>query len=122
MRELAVATAARECDCAYEWAAHVPAAKAAGVNEATLDIVGRKAALDGLPENEQRLLRYVRELVRTHRVSDETFAAMHKELGDRGIAELTASIGYYSLLACVLNAFEVAPPEGASALPAEEPR
>jgi hypothetical protein len=28
-------------------------------------------------------------------------------LGERGLVELTATIGYYAMLACTLNAFDV---------------
>src|SRR5437588_5572358 len=37
--ELAVCATAREYDCAYIWAAHVPAARKAGVAEATISAV-----------------------------------------------------------------------------------
>ncbi len=114
LREITVATVARECECAYEWAAHASALKEAGIAESTIDVIRTKAPVDGLGPDEQKVVRYARELVREHRVSDETFAPVHALLGDTGITELTAAVGYYSFLACVLNAFEVPAPDGST--------
>ena len=114
---LAATMAVRECECTYEWATHVTLCAEAGVSEATLDVIRRKASLDGLPPTEQQVLRYARDLVRDYKVSDETFAAVHGILGDRGTAELTATISYYVALACVLNAFEVPALPGGEPLP-----
>ena len=117
LRELAILTAARECECGYEWAAHVLTAREADVSEATIEVIKQRLPVDSLSPLEQALVRYARELVRDHKVSDSTFDAVYGILGDRGIAELTAAIGYYCLLACVLNAFEVPPLPGSDSLP-----
>jgi 4-carboxymuconolactone decarboxylase len=37
-----------------------------------------------------------------------TFQALYGRLGEKGLVELTATIGYYAMLACTLNAFDVA--------------
>ncbi len=116
-RELAAATAVRERECAYEWATHVVSAREVGISDATLDVIRHKGSLDGLEQSEREVLQYAREVVRENRVTDETFRAVHERLGDRGIAELTATIGYYTMLACVLNAFEVPPAPGGDPLP-----
>ena len=117
IRELTVMTAARESECAYEWGAHVAAAGEAGISDATVQAIKHRLPVDNLPVQDQALVRFARELVRDHKVSDATFVAVHGILGDGGIAELTAAIGYYCLLACVLNAFEVPPLPGGDALP-----
>jgi 4-carboxymuconolactone decarboxylase len=59
----------------------------------------------------------VRELFGTNHISDDTFAALHARLGDRGIVDLTGLIGCYAFVGAVLNAVEIEPPEGASRLP-----
>src|SRR5947209_16559431 len=61
--ELAVCATAREFDCAYVWAAHVTQARAAGISEATLDVVRERRSLDGLPQQQQTLLMYVRQII-----------------------------------------------------------
>ncbi|HLZ71600.1 MAG TPA: carboxymuconolactone decarboxylase family protein [Dehalococcoidia bacterium] len=116
-RELAIITTAREWNCALEWGGHVQLARREGVREQAIDAVGRRAPLAGLTDEERLIVGYARELVGTRRVGADTFAAAHKALGDRGVTDLTATIGYYGMLACALNAFEVEPPAGAPPLP-----
>jgi len=49
----------------------------------------------------------VREMIRSHRVSEPTFQAIYGRLGEKGMVELAATIGYYAMLACTLNTFDV---------------
>ena len=117
-RELTILTAARECDCAFEWAAHVPLAREAGVREEAIEVVGRRGELDALLDEEAFIVRYGRELLTDHRVGEKTFAAARSRLGERGIVDLTATLGYYAMLASTLNAMAVEPPAAAPRLPA----
>ena len=43
----------------------------------------------------------------SHRVTEPAFQSMLARLGVAGIVELTATIGYYSMISCTLNAFEL---------------
>jgi len=52
---------------------------------------------------------YGRQLFRRHRIAEDTFQAAKARFGDQGVTDLTALMGYYGLLACALNAFEVQP-------------
>lgn len=116
-RELAICTTSREWDCSYEWSAHAPLALEAGVRQEAMDIVANRGPLESLTEDEAAIVRYGRELLRDRRVSDATFKAAHDRLGDKGVAELTATFGYYSMLACALNSFEVEQAPGTPRLP-----
>src|SRR3989304_9820634 len=49
-RELAVLTAARELDVAFEWAAHVRAAPGVGISHAAVDAIARRRELAGLSD------------------------------------------------------------------------
>ena len=40
------------------------------------------------------------------------FAVARERYGERGLVELVTTVGYYCLLACVANAFEVEPLDG----------
>ena len=116
-RELAIITTSREFDCGYEWSAHATLAKEAGVRDEAIDVVANRGDLGALTADEALIVRYGRELFRDHRVSDATFAAAKERFGEQGITELTATMGYYGMLACALNAFEVEPAPGTPALP-----
>ena len=110
-RELAVLVTAREFDAPYEWAAHEPLARAAGVSAAAVAAVlaDGDSALDDVPSAEALVVRYGRSLLREHVVPEETFASASERFGDRGVTELTATLGYYAMLACVLGAFGISP-------------
>lgn len=115
--ELAVSVAAREYDCAYVWAAHVPQARKAGVREATFAAVAQGGALDGLPPEEAAIVRYTRQLLRDNRVDSAVFDPLLAAHGARWLVELTGWIGRYSALSFILNTFEVLPAAGKEPLP-----
>ena len=60
---------------------------------------------------------YVHALLTMRRVPEATFRAALDWLGVQGVTDLTATVGYYSMLACTLDAFEMAPPADAPQLP-----
>ena len=103
---------AREWDCQYEWTAHEPQAREALVPEDTITAIKEHRAPDGLSEDEALLVRYVQELLRDHRVTPETFNRIQSRFSSLELTDLTTTIGYYSMLACVLIAYEVQPAEG----------
>lgn len=117
VRELAILTTAREFDCAYEWAAHEPIAREAGVREEAIGTVADRGTLRDLSETETLVVSYGRHLFGDRSVPDELFEDAKAEFDVEGIVELTATMGYYSMIACVLNAFGVTPGEGAAELP-----
>ena len=116
-RELAILATARAMDCRYEWAAHVPLAKKAGVRGEAIAAVRDRRAPAGLMPGEAEVVGYVEALLRAHRVDASAFAALRERLGVRALVELTATTGYYSMIACTLNAFDVPPDPGADLLP-----
>lgn len=116
-RELAIITTAREFDCAFEWAAHATLAQEAGVRDEAIETVANNGELSDLADDESLIIGYGREILRSHRVSDDTFAAAKAKFGEQGVTELTATIGYYGMLACALNAFEVRPSPDSPQLP-----
>ena len=107
--ELVTLTVAREWDCLREWAVHVGQARRAGVSDETIEAIRQHRAPDGLPKDEALLVTYAQEIMRTRRVSEETFQAVRGHVGDVGIVVLTALAGYYAMIATILNAFEVEP-------------
>ena len=116
--ELATLSVAREFDCAHEWAQHTRFAREAGASDAAIDAIGNRRGLDGLSPDEALPIQYARELLQDKKVSDATFAAAQARFGNQGAIDLTATVGYYSLMACLLNALEVIPPPEATQLPA----
>lgn len=116
-RELAIITTAREFDCDYEWSAHLSLAREAGVQKETIEIVANRGSVESLSSDEATIINYGRELLRGHNVCDATFQAAKTSFGAQGVTELTATIGYYGMLACALNAFQVEPEPNTPKLP-----
>lgn len=112
VRELAIIATSKEFDCPFEWTIHEPLARTEGVSEAAIDAVEKGNAIDHLDEDEALIISYCQELFRRNEVSDRTFEAVRGRFGNSGVTELTATIGYYAMLAAVLNALEVLPDDG----------
>lgn len=107
LRELALLLAARFWDAQYSWSAHVDKAVAAGISRAAVDaIAARREPVFDLPD-EQIFYRFSMELLREHFVSDEAYAAAERQFGTGGVIDIVASIGNFSMLAMLLNAFLV---------------
>ena len=111
-RELVILSVARVFDCHFEWAYHVREARKAGVSAAAIAAIRERRAPAGLTEDEAQIVHYVSQLLVSHRTDDRTVAALRSRLGVQGVVELTATIGYYAMLACTLNAFDVRPETG----------
>lgn len=111
IRELATITTARELECPYEWAIHEPLAREEGVSEDTIDIVAAREPADTLSETHALIVRYGRSLFRENEIPEPLFRSAKAKFGTEGVTELTATLGYYSMLACVLNAFALIPGE-----------
>jgi 4-carboxymuconolactone decarboxylase len=109
--ELVILTVARELNCVREWAVHLGQARTAGVREEAIEIIKSKQAPKGLTDEEAELVNFAHEIMRKSRVSDATFNANHKRLGDVGVVDLTALVGVYQMLAAVMNTFEVEAPD-----------
>lgn len=107
--ELCTIAVAREKDCPYVWAAHVVAARKAGVSEAAITAVREDSSADALEPQEADIIDYVRQLQRSHRVTQALFDRLCARHGIPWLVELTAIIGHYGMVTAQLNAFEVAP-------------
>lgn len=106
-RELAILATAQEWRCKSEWAIHKPIAEQAGVSVEAIQVLVAFAPTHTLKPQEAVIIHFVRELVKDKRVSAATYEAAHKQFGDKGLVDLTTLVGYYGMLACVLNAFEI---------------
>lgn len=105
--EFAALVSARELDCKHEWAAHVNHAQKAGIPRDTIRAVYEKKGVETFTAEDAQIVSFVREMLHDHRVSEATFQAVYGRLGEKKMVELTATIGYYAMLACTLNTFDV---------------
>ncbi|MES2414756.1 MAG: carboxymuconolactone decarboxylase family protein [Pseudomonadota bacterium] len=111
--ELAILVVARAWTAQYEWFAHAEAALAAGLEASTIEALqqGREPALSRADERIVYQVSY--ELQVQHKVSDATYAEAEKALGLPLLIELISVVGFYTMVAIVLNGFEAPVPGGA---------
>jgi 4-carboxymuconolactone decarboxylase len=105
--ELAALVAARELGCKHEWAAHIGHAEKAGIPMETVRAVHEKKSAEHFTSEDAQVVSFVREILTSHKVSESTFQALYGRLGEKRFVELAATVGYYAMLACTLNAFDV---------------
>ena len=105
--ELTALVSARELDSKHEWAAHVIHGQKAGISMETIRAVYEKKGTESFSSEDAQIVSFVREMIQTHRVSEPTFQAIYGRFGEKGMVELTATVGYYAMLACTLNTFDL---------------
>ena len=103
LRELAIIITARHLRSEYEWQAHKRAALQAGLAAATVDAIAAGRRPQSLAPDEKAVYDFSTELLTTHEVGDATFGAARDILGERGLVDLMALIGYYQTVAMMLN-------------------
>ncbi|MDA0734036.1 MAG: hypothetical protein O2909_03455 [Chloroflexi bacterium] len=99
LKELAIILVSREWNSGIEWTGHAVLAAKAGVSDSAIEAIRTWQAPEGLSGDEVVIARYVHEAIRDKEISDDTFAAAHRLLGDRGITDLTLTVAYYTALA-----------------------
>ena len=105
--EFTALVAARELECKHEWAAHINHGAKAGIPMETIRLVHAQKGAESFSSEDAQIVSFVREMIHNHRVSEPTFQAIYARFGEQGMVELTATIGYYAMLACTLNTFDV---------------
>lgn len=110
LRELAILVIGAHWRAEYEWFAHAPIAEKQGVPPAVIAAIGHGEAPPFDSEADRVVHDFVRAVLREGHAPDAVYAPLHALLGDKGAVELTALIGYYSLLAFQLNVFQSLPP------------
>lgn len=114
LSEFAILCTARQWRAQYEWHAHAAIAEKAGVApEVIRDVKAGRAPKKGTKE-ERAIYDFVAELYKTRRVSERTYKRVHAFLGGSGAVELVGILGYYGLVAMMLDVFNVPLPEGAT--------
>lgn len=114
LSELAIILTGKHWTAQYEFYAHARLALEAGVSEAVVEAIRTGGTPSFEDAREQFVYDFVTEYLATHRVADATYQRGLDLVGERGILDLVAVVGYYSLVSMTLNVFEVDLPEGVS--------
>ena len=112
--ELAILVTGRACQSPFEWYAHRVEAEKVGIEPSLIEALLAQRWPEGLSADDAAVLRFADELNRFRSVSDTTYQDALARFGERTVVELTALVGYYTMVAMTLNAHEIPLPEGVS--------
>jgi 4-carboxymuconolactone decarboxylase len=113
LREFVILLTGRHWDCQFEWYSHEAEARKAGLSAESIESLRRGGEMFQAAD-EQAIHDYTTELLQCHHATDATYQRILAAYGTAGIVELTALIGYYSMVALTLNAHEIGVPDGAT--------
>jgi len=101
--ELAILVTARHWTAQYEWQAHHRSALQAGLSAAICDAIaaGRRPA--SMQKDEEAVYDFVSQLLNTKQVSDAAFSAAKNAFGEKGVVDIIAVTGWYSIVSMMLN-------------------
>jgi 4-carboxymuconolactone decarboxylase len=107
LRELSLLIAARHFDAQYSWNAHHTKAIDAGVSAESLKELADNETPHFAHGDEQILFTFATQVLRDHFVDQETFDAALAEWGEAGLVDVIGCLGNFSMLAMLLNTFQV---------------
>jgi 4-carboxymuconolactone decarboxylase len=112
LSELAICVTGRRWSSQVEWFVHAATAAKVGVSPEALDAIreGRAPAFD--KRDEAVVYEFARTLQVDGRVPDAIYKEARTLFGVKGVVELTALVGYYTMVSMTLNAHGVPLPDG----------
>jgi 4-carboxymuconolactone decarboxylase len=116
-REIAILLVATSCRSEFEWYAHARIGRHVGLADEQLLALAAGDAVPVATDREAAVVRLVETLIDGRAVDDELFASAHSVLGEVGVFETACLVGYYRLLAGVMDAFAVGVPDDAGPSP-----
>jgi 4-carboxymuconolactone decarboxylase len=113
-QKLVILVVAAELHCRYLSGYQTPLARKLGVSDALIAAIENKTEPSSsddhaFSDHARALIAYSRLVVRGQDAGPDLFAAMESRYGTRGHLMLTATIGYYTMLGQMMNAFDIRP-------------
>lgn len=113
LNELAILVTARRWNSDLEWAIHVRDSGRAGLEPAYAEAIRDCRAPDfGDDAPAREVYEFARQIVQNGQVDDAAYADIVARWDEVGAVELTAVVGYYSMVAMTLNAHRIPLPDG----------
>jgi 4-carboxymuconolactone decarboxylase len=100
LTEIAILRTAHRLGSAYEWAHHVSRARKLGMTEARINATkDQPEGIDG------DLVEAVDSIIDRHRISSSLESKLASEIGRKGVFDLIATVGFYSVLGTLLMTY-----------------
>lgn len=109
--EMTVLVVAKYWNQTFEWNYHCPLALQAGLSKDIIESIATGNEPRDLDAKHQGAFTVISELLETHQLGNDTFAAATEALGETNLIDLIGTVGYYSSLAMVLNAARTPSPD-----------
>lgn len=116
VREVAVLTTARAWQIDFEFQVHAMVAKMQGVPENAIEQLARGETPTFERDDLTAAYKIASELIYERRLSDATFNAAQKALGEQATIEVVTHVGFYQMVSGVLTSFD--PPDPSVEVPA----
>jgi 4-carboxymuconolactone decarboxylase len=111
--ELAILVTGQRWKAQFEWFAHEPMARDAGVPEEVILAIKAGAEPSMTDPKDQAAFALASELQDERTLSQATFDAAKAQFGEQGTVELIGLCGFYGLVSMTLNGLDVELPDGA---------
>ena len=115
--ELMVLLVARHWSAQYEWHAHARHALEAGLDPAVIDAIRDRRKPDFARDDDRLIYDVVTEMNETRTLSQPTYDRAIAALGLDRMIELITALGFYTMVAIMLNGFDAPVPGGGRPLP-----
>jgi 4-carboxymuconolactone decarboxylase len=112
LSELACLLVTRHWTSQFPFSVHHKAAAQAGLSEATIAAIAEGKRPASMAKDEAVVYDFVTGFLKTTQITDANFAAAKNLLGERNLVELLGVVGYYEIVAMVLNTDRYPVPEG----------
>ena len=110
VRELAILMVATHHDCEFERWAHEPIARRVGLTDEQVAALRAGTRPDLEPADLNAAYEICRSILHSKSVGDDVYGRAIEALGEDRVVELMTVVGYYGMLAQLMNTFEVEPP------------
>jgi len=107
LREIAILRNARVCGSLYEYTQHVPIAKSTGLSDEQVTAIDNWENAKSFSDVDRLVLRFTDEVARNVKGQKATLEALQKHLGPGEIVELIMAIGFWGMVARILETTEV---------------
>jgi len=107
LREIAILRNARVCGSLYEYTQHVPIAKSTGLSDEQVTAIDNWENAKCFSDVDRLVLRFTDEVARNVKGQKATLEALQKHLGPGEIVELIMAIGFWGMVARILETTEV---------------